>query len=199
MAQTVLSMEAGASGDLFLFWLVPHSIFWILCASTVAAVSFGAGDAHYRIGSGTFTNSYSFLQKCQEFEVYALGVPMLAVFSLFGFVVACMIRLQRSEISSNAEDEWPGSVPVGLGYLLVIIAGHFLCITLTAVWCLASAGCRYLGSVKSMLAPSTSLLSYVSDTKSGMRRDTASNVPASIPSKGRVPEKSPYNELTKYG
>ncbi|KAK5706806.1 hypothetical protein LTR97_001798 [Elasticomyces elasticus] len=131
MAQTTLSVAAGASGDLFtwlipttLFWLIPHAVFWILCAAAVTAVTFGAGDAHYRIGSGTFTNSYSFLQKCQEFEVYALGVPMLAIFSLFGFVVACMIRRPRSEISSNAEDEWPGSVSVGLDYLFVIIVGH---------------------------------------------------------------------------
>ncbi|KAK3638227.1 hypothetical protein LTR56_013256 [Elasticomyces elasticus] len=174
MAQTVLSMEADASGDLFLFWLIPHIIFWILCAAAVTA-------------------------KCQEFEVYALGVPMLAVFSLFGFIVACMIRRQRSEISSNAEDEWPGSVPVGLGYLLFIIVGHILCITLTALWCLASAGCRYLSSVKSMLAPSTSLPSYSSDGKSGMCRDAESNFPASSPSKDRVPEISPYNELAKYG
>ncbi|KAK5733938.1 hypothetical protein LTR17_009345 [Elasticomyces elasticus] len=174
MAQeTVLSVAGSATEELFawlvptlLIWLIPHLIFWILCVVAVIGVSVSAVNVHYQLVSKALDSSYSFSRKMSGSDANIAGATIIPILSLFYLFVRCMNRLDKAASPKAIEDEWPGSVHIGLGYVLAITFGHMVLVVVMAICCLVFGGWRYLSRKNAVRAEGTDLLQFQRDVKS---------------------------------
>ncbi|KAK5741216.1 hypothetical protein LTR17_004156 [Elasticomyces elasticus] len=170
--QTILSVAANAIDELFawlvptlLIWLIPHLIFWILCVVAVVGVSVGAVNIHYQLVLKALDSSYSFSRKMSGSDANIAGAVIIPLLSLFYLFVRCVNRLNKAASSEEIEDEWPGSVKIGLGYVLAITFGHILLVIVMAMGCVALGCWRYLSGKNAVRAEGTDLLPFERDVK----------------------------------
>ncbi|KAK3638228.1 hypothetical protein LTR56_013257 [Elasticomyces elasticus] len=170
--QTILSVTANAIDELFawlvptlLIWLIPHLIFWIICVVAVIGVSVGAVNVHYQLVSKALDSSYSFSRKMSGSDANKAGAVIIPLLSLFYLFVRCVNLLNKAASSEEIEDEWPGSVKIGVGYVLAITCGHILLVIVMAMGCVALGGWRYLSGKNAVRAEGTDLLPFERDSK----------------------------------
>ncbi|KAK4960997.1 hypothetical protein LTR10_001486 [Elasticomyces elasticus] len=170
--ETLLSVAATATDEPFtwliptlLIWLIPHLIFWILCIVAVIGVSFGAANFHYQLVSKALDSSYSIGRKIDQSGANLAGLIMIPVLSMSYLAVLCMNRLDKAASSRKIEDEWPGSIEIGLGYVLAITFGHILLVIVMAMGCIVLGCWRYLSGKNAVRAEGTDILPFERDVK----------------------------------